>query len=69
MMAWDGRTLAEACASHPSLTTLAVANQCNQELLSQPALIAMLAAMESTPKITQLKLGAPAMMATCDGPR
>jgi len=49
--------VAEACAGHPALTTLSVGNQCNQELLTQSALIALIDAMEKTPKMTQLHVG------------
>lgn len=41
--------IASACTAHQSLGILAVANQCNQELLTQPALLALLEAMEGVP--------------------
>ncbi len=49
--------IAEACAAHPALQVVAVAHQCNQELLGQAALIALLDAMEATPQLTTLKTG------------
>lgn len=50
-------TLASACSAHPALTYVAVSQQCNQELLTQPALITLIDAMEATPTMTTLKLG------------
>jgi len=41
--------IAEAYAGHQSLSTVSVSNQCNQELLTQPALIALISAMERRP--------------------
>jgi hypothetical protein len=49
--------IAAACAGHPSLCSLSVANQCNQELLTQSALLALVEAMESTPKLIHLRVG------------
>lgn len=49
-------TIAESVASHPSLTLVSVANQ-KSGSLTQPAVLALIGAMEATPKLTRLMLG------------